>query len=337
MIHNTRKTLKDFKMPYPLLFKPVYRDYIWGGDRIASAFSRDDAPTPCAESWEISSHPDGVSVIENGSLAGKTLQQACDEGGAAFLGAHCTGDKFPLLIKLIDAKTRLSVQVHPDEEAAERYGGEPKTEMWYVLDADKESFLCAGFKQGIGPRAFQDAIKANSVPSTLRTIKAEPGKAVYIPGGLVHAICEGCLILEVQQSSNTTYRVYDWGRVDANGKPRTLHVNEAINATNWKAETPGMQTPIPMTAANPANVRERIMRSDFFTMERLTLNDAEQVEPDGNSFRAIFVSSGEVEINWGAGATLRIPHGRSCLVPANMPPYSLRPFGDSATLLLTEV
>lgn len=323
-------------MPYPLLFKPIYRDYIWGGTRIASLFSRDRAPNPCAESWEISAHPDGMGVVENGPLAGKTLEEICNESGAAFLGTHCDGTRFPLIIKIIDAKTRLSVQVHPNENSAQRYGGEAKTEMWYFLDASKDAFVCAGLKPGVGPRVLQDAIKAKNTPSLLQTVKAEPGKALYIPGGLVHAICEGCLILEVQQSSNTTYRIYDWDRLCSDGMPRKLHIAQALEVIDWRAPTLGLQVPIEMSATNKINKRERILRSDFFTMERLSLSGTEPVEPNGSSFRILFAAHGEAVISWGAGSQ-SIPHGRTCLIPADMPPYAIEPGADGATLLSVEV
>lgn len=323
-------------MPYPLLFKPIYRDYIWGGNRIASQFSRDNAPSPCAESWEISAHPDGMGIVENGPLAGKTLEEICNESGTAFLGTHCEGVKFPLLVKIIDAKTRLSVQVHPNEDSAQRYGGEAKTEMWYFLDSEKDAFVCAGLKPGVGPRVLQDAIKSKTTPSLLQTVRAESGKALFIPGGFVHAICEGCFILEVQQSSNTTYRIYDWDRAGPDGMPRRLHIEQALEVIDWKAPSLGLQVPIEMSATNKINKRERILRSDFFTMERLSLSEKEPVEPDGTSFRILFAARGEAAISWDEGSQ-RVPNGRTCLIPANMPPYVIEPDADGATLISVEV
>lgn len=322
--------------PYPLLFMPVYRDYVWGGDRIRERFSRPAAPSPCAESWEISAHPDGMGVVENGPCAGKTLAEICAESGAEILGTHCPDGRFPILVKLIDAKTRLSVQVHPDEGAAARYGGEAKTEMWYILDAPQDAFVCAGLRSGVGPRIFGDAIKDRKVASTLRTLPVSPGKAVFIPGGLVHAICEGCLILEVQQSSNTTYRVYDWDRVDAGGNPRMLHVKQAMEVIDWHAPEIGLFSSIPMKAAAASNKRDRVLRCDFFTMERFTLAEPEPFKPDGSSFRALFAPDGDVAINWADGQET-LPAGRSCLIPAAMPPYSLGSVDGVATVLSVEV
>jgi len=321
---------------YPLLFRPVYREYLWGGERIAARFSRGDTPSPCAESWEISAHPDGMGVVENGELAGQSLEALCTEYGKSLLGTHCADTRFPLLVKLIDAKTRLSLQVHPDEVSAERYGGEAKTEMWYILDAPKGAFVCAGLKAGVGPRILHDALIDKTVPSLLRTLNVVPGKAVFVPGGLVHAIGEGCLILEVQQNSNTTYRVYDWDRVGSDGRPRMLHMRQALEVIDWHAPEFDLMTPIPMKAAAAANKREKILRCDYFTMEKLALSEPEPVKPDGSSFRAIFVSEGSVELLWDDGR-LVIPHGRSCLVPASMPPYVIKPLQETALILSVEV
>ena len=321
--------------PYPLLFKPVYRDYLWGGNRIASQFSRENTPTPCAESWEISAHPDGMSIVENGPLAGKSLEELGKEQGEALFGSHSENGHFPLLIKIIDAKSRLSVQVHPDEEAAAQYGGEAKTEMWYILDAPADGFVCAGLKPGVGPRIFHDAIIDKKVPSLLRTLKVVPGKSVFIPGGLVHAICEGCLILEVQQNSNTTYRVFDWDRIGTDGKPRLLHLRQAAEVIDWHAPELDLQTPIPMKATAASNKREKILRCDFFTLEKYVLAEAEPFLPDGSSFRVVFVSEGSINIRWAGGET-SVPHGRSCLIPASMPPYTIIPADDTATIITVE-
>ncbi|MGI5869141.1 MAG: type I phosphomannose isomerase catalytic subunit [Kiritimatiellia bacterium] len=320
----------------PLLFKPVYRDYVWGGDRIREQFDRAAAPSPCAESWEVSAHPDGMSVVEGGPCAGKTLADLCAEFGREILGSHSADGHFPILVKLIDAKTRLSVQVHPDEAAAERHGGEAKTEMWYILDAAPGAFVCAGLKPGIGPRHFDDAIRSGKVAATLRTLPVVPGRAVYIPGGLVHAIGDHCLILEVQQSSNTTYRVYDWDRVDHEGKPRPLHVKQAMEVIDWRAPELELIASIPMNAAAAGNKRDRVLRCDFFTMERFSLTVPEPFESDGASFRVLFAPDHDVAITWADGRET-LPAGRSCLIPAAMPPYTLAPAGAAATVLAVEV
>jgi len=322
--------------PYPLLFAPVYKNYMWGGERIREQFMRHETPTPCAESWEVSAHPDGMSIVENGPLCGKTLNELCKKYGTALLGTHCPDEDFPLLIKIIDAKSRLSVQVHPDENAAERYGGEAKTEMWYILDAKEDAFVCAGFNKGVGPRIFSDALNAGRLPPLLKTLPVVPGKSVFIPGGIVHAIGEGCLMLEVQQNSNTTYRVYDWDRIGTDGKPRLLHIREALEVLDWNAPALDLQTPIPMKAENPDNTRERALRCDFFTVEHLTLTGPEPVTPAGHSFRVLFAPGNPVFIKT-PDETFTLPAGRSCLIPASMPAYTLTAEKPETALITIEV
>ena len=328
--------MQTFEKPYPLLFAPVYKDYIWGGERIPAAFARSGASHPCAESWEISAHDDGMSVVENGAFAGETIAALASRFGASFLGTNCTDGKFPLLIKIIDARERLSVQVHPDEENARRYGGEAKTEMWYVMDAPKDAFVCAGLKEGVGPRIFADATKAKRLPSLLRSLPVEIGSSIFIPGGLVHAICENCLMFEVQQNSNTTYRVYDWDRIGADGKPRNLHIRQALEVIDWRAPELDLQIPVTMPPQNPANKRERLLRCDFFTMEKRALREAEKFARDGRSFLVLFAEKGSAAIAYGDSRFV-LPSGRSCLIPARLREFTITPENGETTLLTVEV
>ena len=323
-------------LPGPLLFRPVYKDYLWGGERIAARFGRADAPARCGESWEVSAHPDGMSVVDGGPFDGRDLASLCEEFGEAIVGSYAGGTRFPLLLKLIDARDRLSVQVHPNDEGAERHGGEAKTEMWYFLDAAPGATVCAGLKDGVGPRIFSDAVKEHGVPALLRVVDAEPGKALYIPGGLVHAICEGCFVLEVQQSSNTTWRVYDWDRVGADGRPRELHVARAMEVIDWKAPAASLCVPYPMKAADPRNKRERVVRSDYFTMERHELAAPEPFDLDGRSFRVLFAARGALLVRDGDRET-PVPEGRSCLLPASLGRGSVAPADASAGAELLSV
>ena len=320
----------------PFLFRPVYKEYLWGGTRISARFGRADAPATCGESWEASGHPDGMSVVDGGPFDGRTLDSLCAEFGAALVGGNAGGPKFPVLVKIIDARDRLSVQVHPNDGNAARTHGEPKTEMWYFLDAPEGAVVCAGLKQGVGPRIFSDAVKQGVVSSLLNAVPAVPGKALFIPGGLVHAIGEGCLVFEVQQSSNTTYRVYDWDRVGAAGRPRGLHVAKALETIDWKLGAMELSTPFPMPAAAPGNKRERIVRSEFFTMERWTLREPEPAVADGASFRLLFAPEGSLEIRSAAlAAPFVVPAGRTCLVPASFGPYEFGGAGGSPAVALS--
>lgn len=323
-------------LPGPLLFRPVYKDYLWGGERIAARFGRADAPARCGESWEVSAHPDGMSVVDGGPFDGRDLASLCEEFGESLVGSYAGGTSFPLLVKLIDARDRLSVQVHPNDEGAARHGGEAKTEMWYFLEASPGATVCAGLKDGVGPRIFSDAVKEHGVPALLNVVDAEPGKALYIPGGLVHAIGAGCFVLEVQQSSNTTWRVYDWDRVGADGRPRELHVARAMEVIDWKASAASLCVPYPMKAADPRNRRDRVVRSDYFTMDRYALAAPEPFELDGRSFRVLFPVRGALLVRDGDRETT-VPEGRGCLLPAALGAGSVAPVDASAGAELLSV
>ncbi len=320
---------------YPFLFRHVYRDYIWGGCRIPEKFGRTDAPERCAESWEISGHPDGVSVVANGPLAGTRLDDLCRTAGEALVGTAAEDPtRFPLLLKLIDAKTKLSVQVHPSEETAEEVGGEPKTEMWYVLDAEPGSFMYCGLRDCHGPRAIRDALAAREMPSLLAAHPSKPGSSLFVPGGPVHAIGDGNLVFEVQQSSNTTYRLYDWDRVGADGRTRELHVEKALKVIDFRAPALGFIDPVEEGGANP---RSRVLRTDFFRLEKTRLLAPETVALDGLSFHALFVLSGAARVSGTGFEPVDLPLGTSCLVPAALGSYSLDPAAENTEILTTSI
>ncbi|MEI6809451.1 MAG: type I phosphomannose isomerase catalytic subunit, partial [bacterium] len=223
---------------YPLLFQPVYKDYLWGGNRIQKKYGRKIPPGTYAESWEISDRPEGMSVVTNGRFAGRSLGSLVTEFGARLVGDDFAGRRFPLLIKLIDARLRLSVQVHPSDANAAAVKGEPKTEMWYVLDACAGARAFVGLKKAVTGKSFDLAVRTGCLASMLKPVKMETDSAILVPGGTVHSIGEGLLILEVQQNSNTTFRVYDWGRVGQDGKARPLHVAEAKKSIIWAGRSP---------------------------------------------------------------------------------------------------
>lgn len=321
---------------HPLLFRHVYRDYLWGGDRIARRFGRADAPERCAESWEISSHPDGPGIVANGPLAGRDLQSLCDEFGPALLGSAAEGTRFPLLIKIIDAKQKLSVQVHPSDESAATVGGEAKTEMWYVLDADPGAAIYCGLRNCPGPRTLRDALAEHRVPDLLVAHGSEIGSAMFVPGGTVHAIGEGNLIFEIQQNSNTTYRVFDWDRVDSEGRSRELHVDKAVAVIDWRAPQPGFLRPVAESDSATGNRRARILRSDFFELRSTLLRVPEPVALDGTTFHALFVRDGAARLSWpGMEAPIDLPLGTSCLVPASLGSYTLAPLEEAPATILT--
>lgn len=299
---------------YPLRMRPAYQSYPWGGDRIARAFSRQTPPAPVAESWEVSDRPEGMSTIENGPLSGLGLREASARLGPALPGARAPSGRFPLLIKLIDARERLSAQVHPDESAAARGYGEAKTEMWILLETDPGAMVFAGFREGVRRSDIEAALHANRLEEMLRTVPVRPGDAVFLPGGRVHAIGAGCLILEIQQNSNTTYRLSDWGRVGPDGKPRETHVEQALAVIRWNDPGESLLQPPPRRpgAGGDAGL---VHESPFFRVERLQTRGKQALASDGGSFQALFCVSGRARLRWPDG-TLPVPAGTTMLLPA---------------------
>ncbi len=319
---------------YPLRFAPVYKQAIWGGGRIAARFARPGAPTLCAESWEISAHADGGGAVLNGPWAGATLAALTRAHGRDLLGAHAPeAERFPLLFKIIDARERLSLQVHPNARVAAHTGAEPKNESWCLLDADPGALLYAGLAPGATPAALRAALAGAAAEELLVRHPAVPGQALHIPAGLVHAIGAGCLIYEVQQSSNTTYRLYDWNRVDARGRRRELHLEAGLDAIDWSLPPPAVHPPAPRETAGP-NRWGAWPDNPYFRLRHLCLEAEELLRPAGLSFIALFVERGAVEIATAARAE-RLAAGDSCLVPACADGCRLRVLVAPAALLVT--
>lgn len=289
---------------YPFLFEGNYKTALWGGERIAKIFNRENTPSPCSESWEICAHSSSPSVISNGSLAGRDLESVIKEFGVKIVGTESPKEnEFPLLIKLIDAKTRLSVQVHPNEKTAPLTKGEPKTEMWYVLGCDEGKTsvsIFAGLKEGVNGNDIESAIESGKFSDVIVEHDAQAGDCFFIPGGLVHAIGDGALIYEVQQSSNTTYRLYDWGRVGADGKARELHVKESVSTIDYSL-------PVPQ--------KQKDVSCPFFNFKTVDLKGDIEINTNGKSFTAVFVAEGSAKITW-QGGEISLPFGTSILIPA---------------------
>ncbi len=322
---------------YPLIFKPVYKDYLWGGTVIASRYGRSPAAGKIAESWEIADRTDGMSMVLNGPLAGRSLHELVEADPAAIAGKGRALTVFPLLIKIIDARERLSLQVHPDDESAARFGGEAKTEMWIVLDAAPGAMVHAGFREPMDANAFRAALESGGVEELLRSIPVKRGDAIYVPGGRVHCIGAGCLLLEVQQNSNTTYRVHDWGRVGSDGRPRELHVEQALRVIHWNdTENPvvacggGMNS---VSADGGEAVRE-VWSCPYFRVERLCFSGERAFVTDGCSFHVIFVEKGHLKASAG-GVSVEAGDGTSILLPASVGEYRL--LGSEVELLRTSL
>ncbi|MBN1268987.1 MAG: class I mannose-6-phosphate isomerase [Kiritimatiellae bacterium] len=308
---------------YPYRFKPIYKDYIWGGDKIIKKFGRDEPPGTYAESWEVSDRPEGMSVVTNGELKGMTLNELVRKMGTRLLGPGHESDVFPLLVKLIDSRERLSVQVHPDDAMARKFGGEAKTEMWYILDAEPNAQVFAGLKRGVTWEIFEQALQLGLIEDLLVPVPVEQDDAIYIPGGRVHAIDSGCLILEVQQNSNTTYRIFDWHRAGQNGKPRPLHVQEALQVIRWNDDTSAKAVTRRLDVTGP-NEEWEILTTPYFRMEKLVVSESWLLPTHHTSFQVLFVAEGRVEIR-ANGMAEDMPAGSTCLIPAALHSYEISP------------
>ncbi|MDO5147171.1 MAG: class I mannose-6-phosphate isomerase [Eubacteriales bacterium] len=263
-----------------LKLKPSGKDYIWGGCRLAEEYGKEKTGEVLAETWELSCHPDGPSYISNGEYAGKTLEEYIALQGKAVLGTHCERfDNFPILIKFIDAQDNLSIQVHPDNQyALEREGQYGKTEMWYIMDAGEDAFLYYGFKKEISREEFARRIEEDTLLEVLNQVPVHKGDVFFIEAGTIHAIGKNIVIAEIQQNSNVTYRVYDYGRTDKDGNRRELHIDKALDVT--KRERP----------KKDSSQYPHIADCEYFTVDRLYLDGETAAKLTGKATEKTFVS-----------------------------------------------
>lgn len=302
---------------YPLLLKAPLKDYLWGGRRLIDEYGFETEKEKAAEAWMLSCHKDGNSVVRNGELAGLTLQQAIEIWGKNSLGKKSADfTYFPILIKLIDAKDRLSVQVHPDDEYALSHEGEyGKTEMWYVVDCDEDAKLIYGFNQDISRGEFLERINNNNLSPVCNYVPVKKGDVFFIDAGTMHAIGKGILIAEVQQNSNTTYRVSDYGRLGADGKPRELHIKQAIEVTKTQRPTKPYGAVGDVTLYPFGTVRE-LASCEYFTTELIYLDGNVGIY-DNDSFISLLILDGAASLSY-TGGMMRLKKGDSVFVPAGL-------------------
>jgi len=314
-------------MLYPLKFRPVYKEIIWGGKNISKYFDRKTPYEKTAESWELCCRPDGMSVVDNGPLAGSSLSDIIEQYGEKLLGTECVkkyGSRFPLLIKYIDANDRLSVQVHPDDAYARKTGEENgKNELWYIVDAKPGAKLIYGLKKDITKDEFISAVKNGTVADTLRVVPVKPHDSLFIPAGTVHAILDGILIAEIQQNSNTTYRIYDWGRLGKDGKPRELHIDKALDVINFGDAAAEPQQ-------DSGETQREILRSEFFNIDEVKLSGKLERNAEGKTLMVIMNLSGDIVISYDGGET-PLKKGDTALIPASLGKYTLN--GQSRLLM----
>lgn len=303
-----------------LKLSPVFKDYIWGGTRLKSDFGFESDFDKLAEGWMLSCHKDGKNTIDGGEFNGQALDELIEKFGKENIVGTRSLDfpYFPVLIKLIDAKDNLSIQVHPDNEYAQRVEGEfGKTEIWYVLDATDDAQLIYGFKEKISSEEFVKAIKENTLTDVLNSVKVKKGDLLFIEAGTVHAIGKGTLVAEIQQNSNTTYRVYDYGRLGVDGKPRELHIDKAIDVS--KTEPPKYDIkPMGNPIDNGDYIETLLTECDLFTVYHYDVKNEIELKTDEKSFNHILVVSGNGNIN---GREFK--KGDSFFIPANYGEYQI--------------
>ena len=307
---------------YPLRFKPIFKPYVWGGRRLATVLGKDlpngDA---AAESWEICDRDSDQSVVAVGPLAGTTLRELLIHHTRELLGRHAVLARFPLLFKFLDANQPLSVQVHPNDEQASRLDPPDlgKTEAWVILDAEPGSVIYAGLKRGFDRRALEREVVRGTTHLCLNKFEPQVGDCVFLPAGTVHALGAGLLIAEIQQASDTTYRLFDWNRVGADGQPRPLHVAQALDVIDYDRGPVNAQ---PTQATSRPHV-ERLVTCDKFVLDRWRFDSPQAVGGDGR-FHFLAVLQGEVEI---AGDPCDTPmrRGDTVLIPNALGEVEIKP------------
>lgn len=322
-------------MLYPLRFQPIFRRYIWGGQRLSSVLKKPIGDQSAAESWEIVDHGDDQSVVRFGPLAGKTLSQLIGDHGPALLGVEVARaisspqrpsylqNRFPLLLKFLDANRHLSIQVHPDDAFGATLDPPDlgKTEAWYVMQADPGATIYAGLKSGVDKATFESAVDQGQTETVMHSFQPTAGDCVFIPAGTMHAIGAGLLIAEIQQASDTTFRVFDWNRVGDDGNPRPLHIAQSVAATDFARGPVG-----PTTAVDLGDGVQELINCEKFVMRRHRIAQPTTIGGDGK-FRILAMTGGALSVQ-DDPADQPLGLGQTMLLPAGLPLLDLEPAGD---------
>lgn len=301
---------------YPLMFQPRFKERVWGGRRLEALYGKRLPPdVPIGESWEISDRPGDESVITNGPLAGRTLRTLMIERAADVLGTAMPAaeGRFPLLCKILDARERLSLQVHPPERAA--HLGEPKTEMWYIAAADPGAELFVGLRAGVSRNQFEQAIDSGDVADCFHRVAVRAGDAMFLPSGRVHAIGSGLVIFEIQQNSDTTFRVHDWNRVGLDGRPRELHVAESLESIDFEDFAPSLIRP--QTIDSGAFRVRPLVRHSLIHTDLVEAPETAEFDPGAARLHVVAVTSGALAVR-GGGISASLSAGDFCLLPASL-------------------
>ncbi|HNC24810.1 MAG TPA: class I mannose-6-phosphate isomerase [Opitutaceae bacterium] len=307
-----------------LRFEPLYQERVWGGRALESALGRSlPAGRPIGESWEIVDRPEAQSIVRAGHHAGKSLRAVIEKHAGDVMGPKWPANRpFPILVKWLDCRERLSLQVHPPAEVAEELKGEPKTENWYIAHTSHDAHLLVGLKRGVTREQFEKAIKENTLESCIHHFRVAAGDSILVTSGQVHAIDAGNLILEIQQNSDTTYRVYDWGRVGLDGKPRQLHIEQSLRSIHWNDFEPAPVRAAPTSGVIADSAEFRIRRVVLGSGERLSIASGEQP-------RLLSVVSGSVRCGADGSTGSRAPFGQALERGENV----LLPFAGAFTFV----
>jgi mannose-6-phosphate isomerase len=308
----------DGDYPSALTFEPLFQERIWGGRRLADLYGK-KLPSNVAigESWEIVDRPEAQSVMRDGALRGKTLHDLWTQDRQSIFGNVPDAARFPLLVKILDAHEKLSLQVHPPEKVATKLGGEPKTEFWYVAAADPGAELFVGLGQAMTRAQFKEALHSGTIAQYVHKIRVKTGDAMFLPAGRLHAVGEGNLLVEIQQNSDTTYRVFDWNRVDDQGKPRQLHIDQTLQCIDFNDVRPRLV----QTEA------ETLLHHDLFEIQKWNLDSPREIASWGQ-FAIVCCLSGKLRC-----ADVELGPGELFLIPARLQYRNVEPLKKATSLL----
>jgi mannose-6-phosphate isomerase len=303
---------------YPFIFQPIFKDRVWGGRELERLYGKKiPASAPIGESWEISDRPGDESVIVNGSLAGKSLRWLMQNHAAEILGhaRPAAAGRFPLLCKILDARDKLSLQVHPPAGKAVELKGEPKTEMWFIADATPGAELFVGLRSGVTRMEFEKKIADGSVAECFHRVPVRAGDTMFLPSGRVHAIGAGLVIFEIQQNSDTTYRVFDWNRTGLDGKPRELHIAQSLASIDFNDFEPKL---VATEFVRSDGVQKRTLVNDaLFNIETWKLDSGASGQLKPEKLQIVAVTSGEIDIRDGS-TSISLSAGQFSLIPASL-------------------
>lgn len=321
----------------PFRLEAPLKDYLWGGTKLKEQYHKTTDLEKVAESWELSCHKDGVSIIADGDYAGYPLTKYIEEKGEGVLGTAASAlDTFPILIKLIDAADNLSLQVHPNDKYAYRVEGEPgKTEMWYVIDCEPGAELIYGFRETITKEQFEKAIEDNTILDLVNRVPVKKGDLFFVEAGTLHGIGAGITVAEIQQNSNTTYRIYDYGRVGADGKPRDLHISKAKEVTDLNRKICDTK-PRGASVQMDGFTRTELISCPFFTVDHYKMDYGCELFSGESSFQAITMIEGQGAVLYKQ-ETIPVQKGNTVFVPAGIRQYKMKGSGEFLLTRMTEV